>query len=737
MIIQALTNTRSLKETDTATDMKLIVFESDGTTPVDMSNKEVEVVIGTEFGRVLVKTPTFTSAEGHVYFGFDNGDVIGNGDFLLEVHIHEGEEVRVAPSNKFYKLRVSRAIDSIQDEVDTVTYQFLMDEIDRRATQGPIGPQGPIGLTGPQGIQGIQGPIGPIGLTGPKGDQGIQGIQGPVGPIGPKGDTGPKGDKGDKGDRGLDGLGSVSSVNSKAPEVGGNVVLTPADIGASPSDHTHVGMETTTGSQDKSTKAYNDAVAWAKSFGLGDIAKSFSGNANDIDLTGFYKGYNLTNAPTPSNDYYYINLKHNDAYKLQMAMSYNGGSIFIRRLANSVWNSWVELETTTGSQTKATKAYTDSLAWAKGLGLGSTAKSLNDLNLAPTESGFYLTTSGTLNIPSGMFGTGTLLQIARNDSSISQLYTDMNTGKVFTRQKTAVSTWSVWLESETVTGAQAKANAVNTTQVNRLADNTKLPTAPLTDFPEGLTIMRHSSVTLLFPWNYGILETRRGGIYGYQTFTDASTLRRQMRHWNPNTLVWSAWEDAKYVHPTGPGNNHIPTGGLANQYLRFNTSGVAVWATPTANQIALADTGNNFVATELEGAMAELFQNVSSGKNSIATAITDKGVVASGSETFSALATKIGQISSGKRYAEGTVSVADNLITVRGLSFKPKFVFWRFDANRFGIYMDGVSTSYVVYAYNTVSDNSRHGSLATIYNDGFEINVFPGSGTVTWHAIEG
>ena len=36
-----------------------------------------------------------------------------------------------------------------------------------------------------------------------------------------------------------------------------------------------------------------------------------------------------------------------------------------------------------------------------------------------------------------------------------------------------------------------------------------------------------------------------------------------------------------YIHPTSAGNKHIPTGGSAGQFLRYSTSGVAVWATPS------------------------------------------------------------------------------------------------------------------------------------------------------------
>ena len=63
-----------------------------------------------------------------------------------------------------------------------------------------------------------------------------------------------------------------------------------------------------------------------------------------------------------------------------------------------------------------------------------------------------------------------------------------------------------------------------------------------------------------------------------------------------------------------------------------------------AKNIALEDASGNFTASDVEGALSELFTNVSNGKNEIATAITDKGVSASGSESFLGLSTKIGQI---------------------------------------------------------------------------------------------
>lgn len=49
-----------------------------------------------------------------------------------------------------------------------------------------------------------------------------------------------------------------------------------------------------------------------------------------------------------------------------------------------------------------------------------------------------------------------------------------------------------------------------------------------------------------------------------------------------NTVTISATDtDTVYVHPTGAGNKHIPSGGAAGQFLKYSSSGTAVWATPS------------------------------------------------------------------------------------------------------------------------------------------------------------
>lgn len=63
-----------------------------------------------------------------------------------------------------------------------------------------------------------------------------------------------------------------------------------------------------------------------------------------------------------------------------------------------------------------------------------------------------------------------------------------------------------------------------------------------------------------------------------------------------------------------------------------------------AKEIGLDDVKGHFTAEDIEGAMSELFINVSNGKSNLATAVTDKGVPTSSGDTFSKIATNINNI---------------------------------------------------------------------------------------------
>lgn len=75
----------------------------------------------------------------------------------------------------------------------------------------------------------------------------------------------------------------------------------------------------------------------------------------------------------------------------------------------------------------------------------------------------------------------------------------------------------------------------------------------------------------------------------------------------------------------------------------------------TADNVSIADTGGHFASTDVEGALAELFQNVSDGKLDVAAAIADMGQSADSTFTFAQLAAAIRSISNDANALTGDV----------------------------------------------------------------------------------
>ncbi len=151
--------------------------------------------------------------------------------------------------------------------------------------------------------------------------------------------------------------------------------------------------------------------------------------------------------------------------------------------------------------------------------------------------------------------------------------------------------------------------------------------------------------------------------------------------------------------------------------------------------------------TNLVTAINELFTNVSSGKNTVASAITDKGVTASGGDTFAAMATKIRNISTGVRYASGsttgttvaaTLGWQAKLIVIRGTNG-----FWVFNSTQWSTtypreYTAGTSYYNMIFTYPN-STQCLHANWSGIWDaTRFSLTVPNGAagGTLNWYAYE-
>lgn len=129
MYIQLHNGVQFIKQNDTGSQVQFQILGFDKL-PYDLTDKNVEVVIGNELGRLLVKSATVLDAlDGIIEWGLDEGDVLPSGTLELEVHIQELDgDMIVAPSKKYYKLRVEQAIDELDVVVTTYTLQYFLDQ---------------------------------------------------------------------------------------------------------------------------------------------------------------------------------------------------------------------------------------------------------------------------------------------------------------------------------------------------------------------------------------------------------------------------------------------------------------------------------------------------------------------------------------------------------------------------------------------------------------------------------
>lgn len=98
------------------------------------------------------------------------------------------------------------------------------------------------------------------------------------------------------------------------------------------------------------------------------------------------------------------------------------------------------------------------------------------------------------------------------------------------------------------------------------------------------------------PNNLGIIDTEIDGVKTQINSLDANKVdnSRVLTDVPAN----AEFTDTVYTHPTTAGNKHIPTGGAANQYLKYSASGTAVWAALTMEDAPSVDGKSIWVGAE-------------------------------------------------------------------------------------------------------------------------------------------
>ncbi|PIC65327.1 hypothetical protein CSV79_01510 [Sporosarcina sp. P13] len=152
-------------------------------------------------------------------------------------------------------------------------------------------------------------------------------------------------------------------------------------------------------------------------------------------------------------------------------------------------------------------------------------------------------------------------------------------------------------------------------------------------------------------------------------------------------------------------------------------------------------------------AMQNLFQFANDGKTRVANAVTAKGVAASPADTFAVLATKIGQINTGAKWASGKSIYTDSsydggyLQPVNNLGFRPNFIIaWTPTTRNPGVQQEVIYVSLeLIQSLSFVGDIEVSGAPSqqitksgfNITDNGFQVRQITRSGSTgdVWNWI--
>ncbi|MEK4360797.1 pyocin knob domain-containing protein [Paenibacillus sp. FSL M7-1455] len=173
-------------------------------------------------------------------------------------------------------------------------------------------------------------------------------------------------------------------------------------------------------------------------------------------------------------------------------------------------------------------------------------------------------------------------------------------------------------------------------------------------------------------WSPWMKIIDNGAPWQQRKLTENNGLSINISNGNANNLTAAGFyvgENVANAPTTGPG---------AWWYIEVQAMSSGSWVVQIARDL-FAQSGSYRTRIMYNGAWGpwsdDLFQSVANGKTNIASAISGKGVPASGSDTFATLAAKIGQISTGIKMAKFDNPSMSG--TIGNLAFTPKIVVFK------------------------------------------------------------
>ncbi len=137
-----------------------------------------------------------------------------------------------------------------------------------------------------------------------------------------------------------------------------------------------------------------------------------------------------------------------------------------------------------------------------------------------------------------------------------------------------------------------------------------------------------SGKTLWYDTENSILKLWNGSTWDTVSITAAATtsVAGLMSSADKTKLDGVATNANNYVHPTSAGNKHVPTGGASGQFLKYSSSGTAVWASPASSDVGLGSVQNYGIASQAEAEAGSVSNKYMTPERTTQAVNANKGV---------------------------------------------------------------------------------------------------------------
>lgn len=126
--VQITNGVQSLKEGDTATEIKMLLIQGNGTI-YDFTGKPATFVVSNRVGKLFERPVVSSDKIGEVIFSFLPGEITGSGELFLEIHIVDSSKIKIFPSSDYLVVSIDKNLNIIGQTITSYQYDQLRTDV--------------------------------------------------------------------------------------------------------------------------------------------------------------------------------------------------------------------------------------------------------------------------------------------------------------------------------------------------------------------------------------------------------------------------------------------------------------------------------------------------------------------------------------------------------------------------------------------------------------------------------